>query len=56
VCVISALFSCGSAPFDAFFPSLIKSLAGMNEIGIGQSNDQLATCHARIATRSEQGS
>ena len=42
VCVVSALFSCGSAPFDAFFPSLVKSLAGMNEIGIGQSKAALA--------------
>ena len=37
VCVVSALFNFGSAPFDAFFPSLVKDRVGLNEMGIGRA-------------------
>ena len=43
VCVISALFNAGSAPFDAFFPSLVKDVAGLDEGGIGKAKAALAT-------------
>ena len=43
VCIISALFNAGSAPFDAFFPSLIKDVAGLDEGGIGKAKAALAT-------------
>lgn len=43
VCLVSALFNAGSAPFDAFFPSLMKNLAGFDEGGIGQAKAALAS-------------
>ena len=43
VCVISGLFNFGSAPFDSFFPSLLKALAGLDEGGIGKAKAALAS-------------
>lgn len=43
VCVVSALFNCAASPFDSFFPSLIKDLAGIDEVGIGRVKAALAS-------------
>ena len=49
VCVVSALFNFGSAPFDAFFPSLVKDRVGLNEMGIGRAKAALATLSLLIS-------
>ena len=59
VCVISALFNFGSAPFDAFFPSLVERLVGLDAGGIGKAKALLAslslvvsaTCSAPLQRR-----